>query len=78
MKPIKQVSLEEWESIGEQSKKVRNEMMLLLNQTKGLPKSVTDTLRKSVQILDRFRSQAEDRMMNTGASDDVHIFYGNN
>lgn len=73
---MKQISLEEWESIGLQSKKARDDLLQLLNQTKGLPKPIIGTLRKSVQYFDRFRSQAEDHMMGTGASTDVHIFYG--
>lgn len=74
---MKTASLEDWEAVGSQSKKARRELLSLLNQTKGkLPIAMNEAIIKSIQSLDRFRSNAENRMMQTGISKDTHIFYG--
>jgi hypothetical protein len=76
---MKKASLQDWETIGSQAKQVRNELFKLLNQTSGkVPNSLTKQIVKSINQLDTFRNLAEDRMMNTGVSTDIHIFYGSN
>lgn len=74
---MKQASLEDWQAIGAQAKQVRKELLSLLNQTSGkLPVSINNSLIKSIQCLDRFRSNAEERMLQSGVSDDLKTFYG--
>ncbi|PCH29345.1 hypothetical protein [Campylobacter sp. 1] len=76
---MKKASLEEWKDIAAQSKKARNELFQLINQTSGkVPTALNNQIIKAIKQLDTFRCQAEDRMMNTGASTDLHIFYGSN
>ena len=74
---MKTATLSEWEAIGEQAKKTRNELFELINQTSGkLPISLTNQIIKSIEHLDLFRCKAEDRMLQSGISDDLRIFYG--
>jgi hypothetical protein len=73
---MKKASLQDWETIGSQSKHVRKELFKLLNQTTDkLPVSLTKQIVATISQLDSFRNLAEERMMSTGASDDIHIFY---
>lgn len=74
---MKTASLQEWESIGAQAKQTRDELFKLLNQTSGkLPVALNNHLINSIKQLDKFRSQAENRMLQTGASTDLGLFYG--
>jgi hypothetical protein len=76
---MKKTSLEDWKEIAAQSKMVRKELFRLMNQTSDkLPIPLTKQIVKTISQLDNFRNLAEERMMSTGVSDDIHIFYGNN
>lgn len=75
---MKKATLEDWQAIAAQSKKARKELLYLLNQSSSkVPNHINDALVVSLKCLDRFRSNSEKRMMNTGVSDDINIFYGN-
>ncbi|MCK2000078.1 hypothetical protein MZM54_01600 [[Brevibacterium] frigoritolerans] len=74
----KKASLEEWQEIGRQAKQARKELFKLLDCVAGgkVPKSISKDIYKAIDDLDKFKSKAEDRMIGTGVSDDLTIFYG--
>lgn len=68
-----------WLDIGDQSKKVREELFNLHRLTTGnMPVAIVRHITKAIADLDSFRSFAEERMMKVGASDDTGVFYGPN
>jgi hypothetical protein len=71
------VTLDEWKVIGMQSQKARAELLELIGVSNGkVPARTIDILLKTLDRLDQFRSMADDRMFDTGVSDDMNIFYG--
>lgn len=74
---MKKASLSEWEAIGAQSKRVQEELSKLFNLTTGkMPIPIVAQLTKSMKQLAEFKCKAEDRMLKTGVSDSLNIFYG--
>lgn len=68
---------DEWKAIGDQANKCRDELHILLLACNGkMPKSTTEGIRKSLKYLNRFRSEAENRMMKTSDNKNLNVFYG--
>lgn len=68
---------QEWKDIGNQAQKVREELFNLHRMTTGkMPVAIIKHITKSIADLDQFKNMAEARMMNTGASTEINIFYG--
>lgn len=65
-----------WNEIGEQSKIVRKELFKLLKISKGLPLKNTTKIVKSIDQLDIFRSEAEEKMLKADSSRTTKVFYG--
>ena len=76
MKPRLIATVEQWKEIGDQTKKIREELFNLANISAGkMPVSITDYIVEAIDKLDSFRCKAEDRMMETGVSKDLKVFY---
>jgi len=71
------LSAEDWQRIGDQAKFAREELSYLHKLSAGhMPKEITRYILSAIAQLDHYRSKAEDRMLQSGTSDDLRIFYG--
>lgn len=74
---MKRATNEEWQAIGDQAKKCRDELFILMNMSSGkMPVAITRILRQSIMYLNRFRSTAENRMLKTSDNQSLNTFYG--
>ena len=74
---MKKLEIEEWEKIGELTKRINtdiNELTVLASS--GMPLTKTSSLRISSRYLNKFRSDAENLMFSKGLRN-TNIFYGN-
>ena len=67
---------ENWNEIGDLSKRIRNELveLLKLSQEIGMRKKETDAIIKTMKYLDNYRSKAENYMFLQGIKD-FGVFY---
>jgi hypothetical protein len=73
----KVLSAEDWQEIGTQTKQAREELFKLFRLSAGhMPKDTMNLLNKAIDSLDKYRNKAENRMIQTGATNDLTIFYG--
>jgi hypothetical protein len=74
---MKNASLEEWQQIGTQAKKVREELFVLQRLSSGhMPSEIVGHITRAISSIDKYKSKAEDRMMQSGVSKDIKVFYG--
>jgi len=74
---MKRANENEWIKIGNQTKEARKELFKLLDVSSGkMPKTIVRHISKSIEYLDKYRTNAEARMFETNASDNLDIFYG--
>lgn len=74
---MKQASLAEWKEIGNQSKVVQEELIKLMNLSSGkMPTVLVNHVIKSIEQLANFKFKAEDRMLKSGVTKDLTIFFG--
>ena len=70
---------QDWKAIGNQAKKVREELLNLHRMTTGkMPVAIVNQIHKAMNNVDKFKSVAEDRMFKTGGPESINIFYGTN
>lgn len=73
---MKKIKNEDWEEIGELTKKINDNLtQLIILSSKGMRTKQTDSLKRSARHLNKFRSDAENIMFSKGI-DDKNIFYG--
>ena len=65
-----------YEQLGDQCKVAREELLKILELSRGLPIEITKHVQKSIEQLDQFRSKAEDRMLKEHPEKSLDIFYG--
>ena len=78
---MKRATREEWKEIGTQAKIVREELFELARLSRGkMPLAITKYIQTSINALDRFRCDAENRMLATHPPledrSDLRVFYG--
>lgn len=73
----KSLTEKEWRAMGDQAKQAREQLFKLHSLSSGtMPKDILTQLTKSIAYLDKYRSKAESRMIDTGTASDLTIFYG--
>lgn len=70
--------MNEWKKVGNQAKKAREELLVLMNVSKGLPIKTVSRIEKSLKYLDDFRCEADARMAKKEKEADYSssVFYG--
>jgi hypothetical protein len=73
---LTKLNADEWKQIGDQTKEVREELRTLLQMSSGhLPNKIVKHIVKTIDNLDSFRSEAEERMFEEGTLKDTKVFY---
>ncbi|GEM_PF-6625378 len=73
---MKKATAEQWKAIGDQAYKVREELFLLMELSSGkMPIYMTGYIKKTISDLDKFRSVAEQRMIEVGERPKDYSFY---
>lgn len=73
----KNMTEQEWIEIGKQAKQVQQELSKLLKLSSGnMPVKIVSEIKKANNNINTFKSQAEDRMLQTKGSHRLDIFYG--
>lgn len=65
-----------YEQLGDQAKKTREELFETLSLSQGLPQNIRKDLVSSVNKLDDFRSKAEEYMFKQHPEKSINVFYG--
>lgn len=66
----------EWEAVGNQSKKAREELFKLMGISRGLPIKTVSKIHKAIKYLDDFRNEADERMAKKESNYSSKVFYG--
>lgn len=73
---MKKTPIEEWKEIGKLTKSINSDIhKLIMLSSKAVGTTKAASLKRSQRHLNKFRSDAEDRMFSEGQGD-TNIFYG--
>jgi hypothetical protein len=73
----KTLNEEDWKKLGMQARAVETELFMLHVLSSGyMPVGIVKHIHNAIKQISKYKCEAEDRMLQSGVSDDLTIFYG--